>query len=158
MTNRQIACILLGAALFVAALWVGSLAVVVRLFPDWPTRGQFGDLFGAVNSLFSGLAFAGVIIAILLQREELRLQREEMAASRKQLAEQAKAQRANVQAVITQLKISAIQTEVRALEMESLQKIETARKPWVEAIRANVNKMETLIETLERSQGPSSGS
>jgi hypothetical protein len=34
-------------------------------------RGQFGDKFGAVNSLFSGFAFAGIILTILLQRGEL---------------------------------------------------------------------------------------
>ena len=27
----------------------------------WTNRGQFGDMFGAVNALFSGLAFAGII-------------------------------------------------------------------------------------------------
>ena len=41
-------------------------------------RGQFGDLFGGVNALFTGLAFAGVIYTILLQRRELELQREEL--------------------------------------------------------------------------------
>ncbi len=34
-------------------------------------RGQFGDQFGAVNALFSGLAFAGIIFTILLQRSDL---------------------------------------------------------------------------------------
>jgi hypothetical protein len=34
-------------------------------------RGQFGDKFGAINSLFAGLAFAGIIFTILLQRGEL---------------------------------------------------------------------------------------
>lgn len=35
-----------------------------------------GDSFGIINALFSGLAFAGLIITILLQREELRESRE----------------------------------------------------------------------------------
>jgi len=34
-------------------------------------RGLFGDQFGAINSLFSGMAFAGIIFTILLQRREL---------------------------------------------------------------------------------------
>ncbi len=41
-------------------------------------RGKFGDSFGALNTLFAGLAFAGVIWAILLQREELEHQRTEL--------------------------------------------------------------------------------
>jgi len=52
-------------------------------------RGTFGDMFGAVNTLFSGLAFAGVIYAIILQREELRLQREELTLTREELAKSA---------------------------------------------------------------------
>jgi hypothetical protein len=50
----------------------------------WGNRGTFGDMFGAVNTLFSGLAFAGVIYAIILQGRELELQREELRASRKE--------------------------------------------------------------------------
>jgi hypothetical protein len=47
--------------------------------------GTFGDMFGAVNALFSGLAFAGLIITLLYQREELKLQREELQETRKEL-------------------------------------------------------------------------
>lgn len=41
-------------------------------------RGTFGDKFGAINALFSGLAFAGIIATILLQRRELFLQRKDL--------------------------------------------------------------------------------
>lgn len=34
-------------------------------------RGASGDQFGAVNALFSGLAFAGVVLALVLQRRDL---------------------------------------------------------------------------------------
>lgn len=53
-------------------------------------RGQFGDMFGAVNALFSGLAFAGLIITLILQREELSLQRDELKQTRKEFEEQNK--------------------------------------------------------------------
>lgn len=48
-------------------------------------RGTFGDMFGAVNALFSGLAFATLIYTAWMQREELALQREELAATRTEL-------------------------------------------------------------------------
>lgn len=51
----------------------------------WEERGQFGDMFGAVNALFSGFAFAGIIVTILLQREELTLQRQELELTREEL-------------------------------------------------------------------------
>jgi hypothetical protein len=42
------------------------------------TSGTFGDSFGFVNSLFSGLALAGLVIAIHLQRLELAEQRKQL--------------------------------------------------------------------------------
>lgn len=42
-------------------------------------------MFGAVNALFSGLAFAGVIIALFMQRDDLRMQRKELALQRKEI-------------------------------------------------------------------------
>lgn len=51
-------------------------------------RGQFGDKFGAINALFSGLAFAGIIFTVLLQKRELSLQREELEKNRQNLEEQ----------------------------------------------------------------------
>jgi Putative phage abortive infection protein len=51
-------------------------------------RGTFGDMFGAVNALFSGLAFASLVYTILLQKEELQLQRTELTLTRQELAGQ----------------------------------------------------------------------
>ena len=66
-------------------LWGGSW-FAISLGYDQPTdRGTFGDMFGAVNALFSGLAFAGLIITLLYQKEELQLQREELAQTREEL-------------------------------------------------------------------------
>ena len=54
-------------------------------FHDSEKQGQFGDQFGAVNALFSGLAFAGLIFTIILQKKELALQREELIQTREEL-------------------------------------------------------------------------
>ncbi len=51
-------------------------------------RGQFGDKFGAVNALFSGLAFAGLIITLVMQYYELRLQRKGMADQAREMNNQ----------------------------------------------------------------------
>lgn len=45
-------------------------------------RGQFGDQFGAINALFSGFAFAGIIFTILLQRRDLAETRNAMSSER----------------------------------------------------------------------------
>lgn len=48
-------------------LWNVPFSVV----PEKIREGQFGDSFGALNALFSGLAFSGVLITLLMQRKDL---------------------------------------------------------------------------------------
>lgn len=69
---------------FIFVLW-GTSGLIISSF-DKP--GQFGDMFGAINSLFAGLAFAGLIYTIGLQRTELGLQRKELELTRAELKEQ----------------------------------------------------------------------
>ncbi|MHC4394561.1 MAG: putative phage abortive infection protein [Planctomycetota bacterium] len=69
----------------VIVLWSAYWWLVVKWLIGWPTRGQFGDLFGGLNALFSGFAFAGLIYTIYLQHKELQLQRLELKQTRKEL-------------------------------------------------------------------------
>ncbi|MCK4825872.1 putative phage abortive infection protein [bacterium] len=85
--------------LFILVVVVVSLSLgywlLVHKYVAEPGRGQFGDLFGGLNALFSGLAFAGLIYTIYLQRNELKLQRLELKQTRIELKgqkEQLKAQ------------------------------------------------------------------
>lgn len=73
-------------------LWLASIFILAPVFVNLEERAQFGDSFGMINSLFSGLAFAGIIYTILLQRKELSLQRNELALTRKELERSASAQ------------------------------------------------------------------
>lgn len=69
--------VLMGATLFYNYKYATSLAC--------DQQGIFGDMFGASNAFFTGLSFTGVIIAILLQRQELRFQREELELTRNEM-------------------------------------------------------------------------
>ena len=69
----------------VVVLWLATPFVVSSLYKPPTEAGPFGDLFGSINALFSGLAFAGLIYAILLQRRELELQRLELQATREEM-------------------------------------------------------------------------
>ncbi|QGY47849.1 hypothetical protein GM418_30595 [Maribellus comscasis] len=64
--------------IIVIILWFVSHLMLVTIYDNWTDRAALGDSFGAINSLFSGLAFGGLIYTILLQRKELELQREEI--------------------------------------------------------------------------------
>ena len=59
----------------VFGVWLTSWILLARYIPDASERGHFGDQFGAVNALFSGLAFAVIFCALYAQHEELREQR-----------------------------------------------------------------------------------
>lgn len=63
-------------------LWILAWVLTQNLLPDNEQRSSFGDMFGSVNALFSGLALAGIIFTILLQKEELGLQRKELKDTR----------------------------------------------------------------------------
>lgn len=56
-------------------------------------RGQFGDSFGALTAFLSGLSFAGVIVTIWMQADELRETRKEMQLQRLAQENQADATR-----------------------------------------------------------------
>ena len=78
--------------LIVFAVSFAGVGIVQSLASDWPTRAQIGDSFGLLNALYSALAFAGLVYAILLQRQELGLQREAISQNRKELAKAAESQ------------------------------------------------------------------
>ncbi|MEK3966308.1 hypothetical protein [Paenibacillus sp. FSL H7-0323] len=68
-----------GASWYFIPTWYGKTEL---------EAGTFGDMFGAVNALFSGLAFAGLIYTILLQREDLKIQRKSFDNQFKELQHQ----------------------------------------------------------------------
>ena len=59
------------ACIIVLLIMVVAYIVISCSFSDMAKRGQFGDMFGALNALFSGLAFAGLIITIRQQHIDL---------------------------------------------------------------------------------------
>lgn len=98
------------------------IAIVLALWGllGWIASGQeepgpFGDMFGFSNSLFSGLAFAGIIYTIYLQRQELRLQREELRLQRDELKKSVEAQQDSAVALDKQVKLAAVAAKINAL-------------------------------------------
>ena len=74
--------------LIVLLIWGGSYLIICYYLKGWTERGQFGDLFGAVNALFSGLAFAGLIMTIWLQRRDLQYQRKSIEQTNQEMQHQ----------------------------------------------------------------------
>lgn len=102
-------------ALAVVTIWSISGVTVFFVFETWDVRGQFGDTFGAVNALFSGLAFAGLLYTVNLQRQELSLQRRELELTRIELQRTAAAQEASERALAKQAEALEIAAKLNAL-------------------------------------------
>jgi hypothetical protein len=131
--------VLIAGVAIVIILWSANWLFTVHYFPFTPQndptvesiekekrdfetvmakRGQFGDMFGSVNALFSGLAFAFLIYTIWLQREELKLQREELKLQREALelqVEELKRQADELE------KTSVLQAEILILQKHQLE-------------------------------------
>lgn len=101
---------------FVIGLWLALLYLGISStafdFKCLTKLGTFGDSFGVLNTLFSGLAFLAIIISIKYQRDDLKLQREELAMQRKEITFQRKA-----------IEIQAKEAQHQSNEMESQRKL-----------------------------------
>lgn len=106
-TTVVVVLVLWGLNLTLPQLWCDS---------SWDERGTFGDMFGAANALFSALALVGVIIAILMQREELEYQRNELEMTRGEIKGQKE-----------QLKLQKEQMEIQNFENRFFQMVELWR-------------------------------
>lgn len=75
------------AVLFIIAVCL--LFVYIMKEQPWgmDKRGQFGDMFGALGAVFSGLAFAGLIVTLIQQHDDLKLQREYLRLQRQEIAQ-----------------------------------------------------------------------
>ena len=63
--------------------------VVVTTFFKTPNDSNgFGDTFGGLNTIFSGLAFIALVNALFMQSKELSLQREELQETQRLMADQ----------------------------------------------------------------------
>ena len=71
------------AALLVIVIWAASALCLYLSVEDFSKSGTFGDSFGVLNTLFSGLAFAGIIVSIKMQNDEMREQRKELQKQKK---------------------------------------------------------------------------
>jgi uncharacterized membrane protein YciS (DUF1049 family) len=147
----------------VLSIWTAAPFLVSMVYSELSARGQFGDLYGSVNALFSGLAFAGLFYTIYLQtkqirlqqselkiqRQELRLQREEMTASRGELRKQVEMQHALLHATIAQIQVASVTIQTEAIKMESETFLPTGRQPYWIRIQEGAEAIMNTSKILE---------
>ena len=80
--KSQINTVAILSIVFVLVIWCINLFTL----EEDVNRGTYGDMFGAVNALFSGLAFAGIIITLYYQNYQIKLQRRDLKFTKKETA------------------------------------------------------------------------
>jgi hypothetical protein len=64
-----------GIILIITLLFSAYGFIIYQTFNgSWEKSGVFGDTFGAINAVFSSLAFLGIVISLIIQREDIRQQ------------------------------------------------------------------------------------
>ena len=81
--DRRTWSLFLKASLLVTIIWAISALGLVLTVNDFSKSGTFGDSFGVLNTLFSGLAFAGIIVTVKIQNDDMREQRKELQKQKK---------------------------------------------------------------------------
>lgn len=126
--------------------WLVAELIPYYRFKDWAVRGQYGDSFGAINSLFSGLAFAGIIYTIILQQKELRLQRKELFYTRKELERSSKAQEDSEKALREQSKLMQEQAQLMNIQVKLMEKQSALMEET-----AKLNAISTIVDFYTQS-------
>ncbi len=157
------AMILVISLIAVTAVWYylpNYLAQTVEGVNSFKTRGQYGDSYGAVNALFTGLAFAGLIFTILLQHREIRLQRldfseqlREMQLSRSEVERQSLLQARQIYLSEVEVTMKPLAVQIELIKLKGLQYNEAARydrlRADFEAVKVD---MEAIIGTLNTNE------
>ncbi len=97
-------------------LWALSGVIIYFLLDNWSDRGTFGDLFGVINSLFSGLALAGLIYTTYISRKDIIDQRGEIEINRKELIKSRKIQEKSERALEEQAIQLKLSTKLNGLQ------------------------------------------
>ncbi len=96
--------------LFAVSLFVGYYFVLTWTIKSISERGQFGDMFGAINAFFTALAFLGLIYTILQQNDLIKKSSEQLELNKKEFETQYKIQAITTLINLYQSKLSQIRT------------------------------------------------
>jgi hypothetical protein len=135
--------------ILVLVIWILSAVLIFFGLDNWADRGTFGDLFGAINALFSGFAFAGLIYTIVLQKQDLQLQRHEIAQNRAELKKSAIVQQKSERALseqVEQMKLTARLSALKTLIDYYNIQISNQNNPEEIVLKAKERRRETIKE------------
>ncbi|MBO6572026.1 MAG: hypothetical protein JJ958_06220 [Balneola sp.] len=140
--NSKLATITIIGVIIITAIWIVSPYILKSVYPN--DVQNIAELFNPVSSLFGGLAFLGVIVTILLQRQELIAQRKELELTRDVHKESVEILDKNTS---LQLQSNLIQS-FNLLIQHKKNEITTLKKNLTHQNRTQIGQLENEIDTL----------
>jgi hypothetical protein len=140
----------------VCVVWGLGWYLITKNIPAQPEtpfadRGQFGDMFGGVTSLFAALAFAGALCALYMQSKELAGEKEKSEKAERDIDKLASVleKQAKSGASLVRLQALAITMNVRQQEHAHLPQSRTVEQEQRgRELIAEINHIREQIETL----------
>lgn len=133
-------------------MWFSAWFMTPYFLPELESRGQFGDQFGAVNALFSGLAFAVIFCSLYAQHEAMKEQK-------KQFEAELREQKVQFERQVELAALTSYADLTLALWQNNQQNTErdpSRRKFWEDAAEARYDEMmvaRAAFEKLLREKG-----
>lgn len=139
--------LLIGVCVVLIA-WATAWVLTSCLISDPVKRGEFGDQFGAVNALFSGLAFAVILAALLAQHEAT-------AKQSKQFEQEMREARTRFEKQVELSALASYGDLTRALWESNRDHLKAATQPeerqkWQEAENARYAEMMVVREAFKK--------
>lgn len=100
--------------LSIGMISIGLFFMVKKYIPELENLALFGDSFGFVNTLFSGLALITISYSIILQLNAFKLQQKELQLTREEFKKTAEAQIESQKEFQKQTNILALQSIISA--------------------------------------------
>jgi hypothetical protein len=146
--------------IIVLILWCFFPIIIRNFVSAENNQNLFGNVYEALNSLFSGFAFAGLIFTIIqqnnqlkMQKEELSLQRHELELTRIELNRSASAQESTEKSIKSQAMLMEYSARLDGIKILLQTYKENSKSPQYtfqakEQFIDKANKLEKEIEML----------
>jgi hypothetical protein len=128
-------------------LFIAAVSKKWAVSNEWAVRGQIGDSFGAVNALFSGLAFVGVLYAIVLQRFEIAHQQAELRNAEASRAESNRALASQGRSLQLSAELAHVTALLHAYSSD-LDRLNASYPSFQEEAKHRAAQIQVLIEKL----------
>ncbi|GMU42715.1 MAG: DUF4200 domain-containing protein [Xanthomonadales bacterium] len=150
MTKRSPVPYVVLAALALVGMTFGWVLV----FPRWVadvSADRVEAAYSALEALFAGLAFLGLLSTIWIQRQELRLQRMELVQTREEMRRQAEAQEKSERALHAQAEALREEAERQARAYLRISLVPTGSSSWaLEVANAGRSPAEDVRLSVDR--------